>query len=263
MTSPTPPGAGPLTPTPLVFAHRGASAILPEHTLEAYSAALAQGADGVECDVRLTRDEHLVCVHDRRLERTSDGRGPVSAYTLAELQRLDVGSWHNGRPARILTLEDLLDLLRHAGRPVRLLIETKHPARNGHRLERRLVELLARHGLLQPSESAPVSVGVLSFSTLALRRIRQLAPELPVCQLLPALPPGLRPTRLPAGVRTAGLGIPLVRARPGVVPTLRAAGNEVYVWTVNELADLNLARQLGVDGIITDRPRFVLDQLGR
>ena len=79
---------------PLVFAHRGASADLPEHTLAAYLRALDEGADGLECDVRLTRDGHLVCVHDRRLDRTSNGRGPVSARTLAELEALDFGSWH-------------------------------------------------------------------------------------------------------------------------------------------------------------------------
>ncbi|GAB3950159.1 hypothetical protein GCM10027614_50160 [Micromonospora vulcania] len=81
---------------PLVFAHRGASYDLPEHTLAAYLRALDEGADGLECDVRLTRDGHLVCVHDRRLDRTSNGRGLVSARTLAELEALDFGSWHPG-----------------------------------------------------------------------------------------------------------------------------------------------------------------------
>src|SRR5262245_25312629 len=83
---------------PLVFAHRGSSFHLPEHTLAAYQRALAEGADGLECDVRLTRDGHLVCLHDRRLERTSNGRGIVSEQTLEELNRLDFGSWHPGLP---------------------------------------------------------------------------------------------------------------------------------------------------------------------
>ncbi len=76
---------------PFVVAHRGASADCPEHTLAAYELALAEGADGVECDVRLTRDGHLVCVHDRRVDRTSTGTGLVSEMTLAELKRLDWG----------------------------------------------------------------------------------------------------------------------------------------------------------------------------
>src|SRR5690349_20540843 len=78
----------------LVFAHRGASAELPEHTLAAYLRAIEQGADGIECDVRLTRDGHLVCIHDSRLDRTSNGSGRVSRARLAELELLDFGSWH-------------------------------------------------------------------------------------------------------------------------------------------------------------------------
>ena len=79
---------------PFVVAHRGASADRPEHTLAAYQLALEEGADGVECDVRLTRDGHLVCVHDRRIDRTSTGTGLVSEMTLAQLRKLDYGSWH-------------------------------------------------------------------------------------------------------------------------------------------------------------------------
>src|ERR1044072_5233837 len=91
---------------PFVVAHRGASAERPEHTLAAYELALQEGADGVECDVRLTRDGHLVCVHDRKVDRTSDGTGLVSEMTLAQLQEFDYGSWHgNSGPAPLLTLE--------------------------------------------------------------------------------------------------------------------------------------------------------------
>src|SRR3954466_1576731 len=79
---------------PFVVAHRGASAERPEHTLAAYDLALKEGADGVECDVRLTRDGHLVCVHDRRVDRTSNGTGLVSEMTLAQLREFDYGAWH-------------------------------------------------------------------------------------------------------------------------------------------------------------------------
>ena len=77
----------------VVVAHRGASADAPEHTLAAYVQAVADGADALECDVRLTADGHLVCVHDRRIDRTSSGRGVVSVMTLADLDRLDFGRW--------------------------------------------------------------------------------------------------------------------------------------------------------------------------
>lgn len=246
---------------PLVFAHRGASADLPEHTLAAYLQALADGADGLECDVRLTRDGHLVCLHDRRLDRTSNGRGPVSARTLDELAGLDFGSWRGAGPARLLTLDRLLRAVKDAGRPVRVLVETKHPARFGRHVERRLVALLHHHGLANPSPDQPVQVTVMSFSPLAIWRVRQLAPRLPTVLLMDLLPPGVRPRRLPFGTRIAGPGIGLVRSRPALVPALRAAGNQVYVWTVNDPADLALVRRHQVDGVITDRPAAALEYL--
>src|SRR5215208_1388886 len=112
-------GDGTLGGHPFVVAHRGASAERPEHTLAAYELALIQGADGVECDVRLTRDGHLVCVHDRRVDRTSNGTGLVSEMTLAQLRELDFGAWHpswrpdgtNGGDTGLLALDDLVSLV--------------------------------------------------------------------------------------------------------------------------------------------------------
>lgn len=250
-------------PGPLVFAHRGASEALPEHTLDAYLLALAQGADGLECDVRLTRDGHLVCLHDRRLERTSDGHGLVSDYTLEQLAELDFGSWHGTGPARLLSLDRLLRTVREAGRPVRLLIETKHPSRYGAQVERRLVTLLHRHRLAVPDPADPVKVTVMSFSALAVRRVRLLAPALPTALLMQLLPPGLPVGRLPFGTQIAGPSVGLVRSRPSLVPALRAAGNRVYVWTVNTPAQLALVRRQQVDGVITDRPVEALAALGQ
>ncbi|WP_434742161.1 glycerophosphodiester phosphodiesterase [Micromonospora sp. SH-82] len=260
---------------PMVFAHRGSSADLPEHTLAAYLRALDEGADGLECDVRLTRDGHLVCVHDRRLDRTSNGQGLVSGRTLAELDLLDYGSWHPGclpgdgvesvdeSHTRLLTLERLLDAVLAAGRPVRLLVETKHPSRYGPAVERRLVALLRRYGLAEPTPDTPVQVTVMSFSTLAVRRIRALAPALPTVLLMESRPRWVRPGRLPLGTRIAGPGVGLVRSRPGLIPAFQAAGHQVYVWTVNEPTDLDRVLAAGVNGIITDRPAFALARLGR
>jgi glycerophosphoryl diester phosphodiesterase len=253
---------------PLVFAHRGGADALPEHTLAAYLRALDEGADGLECDVRLTRDGHLVCVHDRRLNRTSNGRGLVSAKTLAELDALDFGSWHPASAddpdpdyTRLLTLDGLLTAVRESGKRVRLLIEAKHPSRYGAEVEHRLVALLRRHGLAEPRPDDPIQVTVMSFAALALRRIKLLAPALPTVYLLEILPPGVGRGRLPFGARIAGPSVGLTRARPALIPTMRARGVQSYVWTVNAKTDLDRVTALGAEGIITDRPRFVLDHL--
>jgi glycerophosphoryl diester phosphodiesterase len=264
---------------PLVFAHRGSSARHAEHTLDAYLLAIDEGADGLECDVRMTRDGHLVCLHDRRLDRTSDGRGRVSTYTLAELSQLDFGSWHPGLPdsadefimdrpipgsgarAQVLTLGRLLSVAVDAGRPIQLLVETKHPTRYGAAVETVLVELLRKYGLEAPAEDDPVRVSVMSFSPIALRRVKQLAPAVPTVMLLELVPPGLRTGRLPFGSTVGGPSIRLLRGHPELADRLHERGHRVYVWTVNEPEDLDLVLRLGVEGIITDRPGYVLARL--
>ena len=90
---------------PAVVAHRGSSADAPEHTLAAYQQAITDGADALECDVRLTADGHLVCVHDRNLRRTAAAKGVVSTMNLEEFDELDFASWKNpwAGPARVAT----------------------------------------------------------------------------------------------------------------------------------------------------------------
>lgn len=271
----------PSLPSPLVFAHRGSSEALPEHTLAAYLRAMDEGADGLECDVRLTRDGHLVCMHDRRLNRVSDGRGAVSTYVLAELEEFDFGSWHPGWPlsadelitdratpddrplTRVLTLERLLDATVSAGRRLRLLIETKHPTRFGAMVEDRLAETLRARGLHEPKPDEPVTVTVMSFSAFAVRRMRELAPRVETVWLTEFATPGLRDGRLPFGAKIAGPSIRVLRANAGMVERMHANGNKVYVWTVNKPEDIELAVEVGVDGIISDRPGAVLARLGR
>ncbi|HSA51976.1 MAG TPA: glycerophosphodiester phosphodiesterase [Yinghuangia sp.] len=260
-------------PAVQVVAHRGSSEDVPEHTLAAYHKAIKDGADALECDVRLTADGHLVCVHDRRVNRTSNGRGLVSTLELAELSALDFGSWkadaaHAEDPeapewdrTSVLTLDRLLQLVVDAGRPVQLAIETKHPTRYAGLVERRLVELLDRFGLAHPIADRPSPVRVMSFSQMSLRRIRNLAPRLPVVFLMERVPLRFRDGTLPKGVSIAGPSIEIVRAHPRFVARLHRAGQRVHVWTVDRPEDVELCVRLGVDAIITNRPGSVLDQL--
>lgn len=165
---------------PFVVAHRGASAVLPEHTLAAYELALKEGADGVECDVRLTRDGHMVCVHDRRLDRTSTGVGLVSTMTLAQLRALEYGAWHNSwRPdgthgdTGLLTLDALVSLVLDWHRPVKIFVETKHPVRYGALVESKLLALLHRFGIAAPASADRSRAVVMSFSAAAVWRVRR------------------------------------------------------------------------------------------
>jgi glycerophosphoryl diester phosphodiesterase len=272
---------------PEVVAHRGATAEAAEHTLAAYRRAAAIGADGVECDVRMTRDGVLVCVHDRQIAHTSNGRGVVSALHLDELEQFHFGArkkapqrsrWADDEitavsdepdleNGRVLTLDRLLDYITATPGTVRLAIETKHPTRHTRKVEEALVGTLERFGLLH--DGAPVewagkpAVRMMSFSQLAVRRMADLAPGVPTVQLIGKR---LRPIRreLLSGSATAvGPGISLLRSDPDYVADAHAAGKEVHVWTVNEARDMDLARDLGVDVIITDHPRRLLRRLGR
>ncbi|NHC12995.1 glycerophosphodiester phosphodiesterase [Motilibacter deserti] len=273
---------------PQVVAHRGASADVAEHTLAAYEKAIADGADALECDVRLTRDGHLVCVHDRRVDRTSDGRGVVSTLELADLAQLDFESWAGAgrwqaegvdRDERgVLTLDRLLDLVRSADRPVQLAIETKHPTRWAGRVERSLIELLDRHGLARPRPGEASTVRVMSFSSTALRRVGEIAPGLPLVWLTSRHRLGMSAGRatgvrmpamgglvagLPAGIGGFGPSIGLLRERPDLVEAAHRRGRAVHVWTVDEPADLRLCLDLGVDVVITNRPAALRSQLLR
>lgn len=260
-----------------VVAHRGASDDAPEHTLAAYRKAIEDGADALECDVRLTADGHLVCVHDRRVNRTSNGRGAVSALELSALAALDFGSWKDreespdwdpvpGELTSVLTLERLLELfteVRATGRPLQLAIETKHPTRWAGQVEERLLHLLNRFGLAAPSADEPSPIRIMSFSGRSLHRVQAAAPSLPTVYLMQFVSPRLRDGRLPAGSRIAGPGMRIVRSHPGYIERLHRAGHRVHVWTVNEPADVELCAELGVEAIITNRPKQVLSQLGR
>ncbi len=264
-----------MSQAPLVVAHRGSSHVLAEHTLGAYLRAIEEGADGLECDVRLTRDGHLVCVHDRRVDRTSDGSGVVSDFDLDDLRGFDFGSWHrtpsdayieerDSTEEPVLTLDRLLEAVAAVPRDVRLLIETKHPTRYAGLVEQQLVRLLDKHGLAAPEDRATSPVTVMSFSPVALRRMRLLAPALPTVALWWRRVPALRRDgSVATAADIAGPWIELLKADPGYVERAHARGTPVYVWVCDEPADIDLALSLGVDAVISNRPAAVLERLGR
>lgn len=242
-----------------VIAHRGNRAHAPENTLEAFTQALALGADAIECDVHLSRDGVPMVLHDDTLDRTTDGRGPLREHTVAELARHDAGARftvdggrsfpYRGQGIRIPTLEEAVASLPPA-LPFILELKTVEVARPA-------LALLDRLGVL-----GRVLVG--SFLDDALLPFREAGvPTSPGARtlargLLPALlgsrpgAPAHRALCIPRFHR----GLPLPVA--GFAAGMRAAGGPTHVWTIN---DPTVARRLwarGVSGIITDDPAPML-----
>ncbi len=239
-------------PQPLVIAHRGASADAPENTIAAFELALEQGADGIEIDVHLSKDDHPVVIHDFTLERTTDSAGPVRERTVRELKRLDGGGWRGRlfRGQRIQTLEEVLERFRDR---TRFWIELKGGSDLYSGIEERVVSLIEIYEVLDRAL-------VQSFDPGALRRIRALNREVKLGALVaqPPLPPV---GSFPAEADAVCPGVNLLNE--GTAQELNAAGVGCYVWTVNEPAQMDRLVKWGVSGIITDRPGLLKARLGR
>jgi glycerophosphoryl diester phosphodiesterase len=286
------------TPRPLVIAHRGASAAYAENTRAAFLHALALGADGVEVDVHLTKDRHLVCLHDATLERTSNGSGAVSDHTLAQLRRLDFHSWKGARlPAeygsgstQLLTFPELIELLVAAGRPLRLALEFKHPSPFGHELEERTLSWLLGAGWdPETSRVGGVEVSFMSFYAGSLQYLGTTVGAEHLCQLLTVVPNEPVPSRFGVGplsraaVRAtlrqavadaerliwegrsgiAGPGVDYVRQNLADVKAWLAAGRTLRVWTADRDEDIEMLLAAGVQQITTNLPATVLQRVRR
>jgi glycerophosphoryl diester phosphodiesterase len=238
------------TDGPRVIAHRGASAAAPENTVAAFLEAARQGADAVELDVRRTRDGVLVVAHDATWARTTDAaevlpdRAPwrVEDLTLAEVRRLDAGSWAGPAFAgqRVPTLAETLEVLRPTG--LHALVELKAP-------DRHTVPLVVRD--LVATRLVPGRVTVQSFDAGAVRTLRQELPSVRVGVLF------RRVSR--SRVREVAGWADLVNVHHawlhrGLVEEADAHGLACYAWTVNQPGAVRRLLGLGVDGLVTDRP---------
>ncbi len=249
---------------PWVIAHRGASGLVPENTLTAFVLAAEQGSALVELDLRLTRDGHVVVLHDASLERMTDGQGLVHEHTLAELQELDAGYAFTlddgatypfrGLHLRIPTLQEVIaSLPPHVGMNAEIKSTPWDPSdrQRGQVIAEDLVALVQRHPSLR--ERLLVS----SFDAAVLDTVRRLSPNLPVGLCTVPIAP------LPEQVRwaiEAGYDAfhPTDRGfdehGAAVVTAAHSAGLVVNVWTVDRPEQAVELTALGVDGIITDYP---------
>ena len=236
-----------------IIAHRGASGAHPEHTIEAYEAAVAEGADGVECDIRLSADGHLVCMHDRTLNRTTDGRGPVGAATLAHLRTLNAGTWE--KPAAVLEFDTFLEFAE-AHPDLGLFIETKHPVTTGLRTERVLRERLRHYGLDRQERTR-----IISFSARSINAVGELLPELERIQLVKV--PGARTAMQRYLGGPTAMGVDMYGARRDPMGMM-SWNLPLYCWLAKTDVDVTYAKARGIDWLATDWParaRQAMDEM--
>ena len=232
---------------PWVIAHRGASGHSPENTLAAFERAVQLGAGFIETDLHLTRDAQFVAIHDATLERTTNGRGAVRDFTLAELRRLDAGMWFDREymGQRIPTLDEVLEFARK--NDVIFYLEVKYDAAWG--MHHSLV------AALQKAENAARTI-VISFDQTTLAALRRVDASVMMGLLADEPGPDYVKDALELGARQMCPQVSLIT--PDLVQRAHGADLQVATWTVNDAEAMRRVIAAGVDGIMTNFP----DRLG-
>ena len=229
-----------------IYAHRGASHDFPEMTMVAYENAVKQGADGFECDLRLTKDGVAVLWHDADLKRRANNAAVVHESTYAQLVAIY---------PQIVTLDQFIDF--GITEKKSLLLETKHPVPSRTEIENHVVQKL--HKEAKRIEKAGIDVTVMSFSWFAVERVKQLDKSIALTYLIREVTPRLSVRYTSA--HSIGPGIAQLRKKPALAQQIKSAGKKLNVWTVDEPSDIILCRHLGVDNLITNRPAFAREVL--
>jgi glycerophosphoryl diester phosphodiesterase len=238
-----------------IIAHRGASHAAPENTLSAFNRAWQEGADGIEGDFYLTKDERIVCIHDRNTKKLAQQNLDVTQSTLAELKQLDVGSWKNKRFSgeRIPTLEEVLATIPPGGK---IFIEIK----DGERIVSHLKQVL---------EKAPVrpeQVRIIAFSMEVLRACKAQLPGIQSSWLVDKK--YLDRETLPGVLHTAKAGnVKGIGLQEGdhidavLVKSIHDAGIELHTWTENSGKAARRYRALGLKSVTTNKPGYIRGEL--
>jgi glycerophosphoryl diester phosphodiesterase len=227
----------------LVIAHRGASGHAPENTLAAFKKAVALGATFIETDLHLSRDAHFVAIHDATANRTTNGQGAVHDLTLAELRRLDAGSWFGSEFAgeRIPTLEELLEFSKK--NDVVFYMELKPDGTWGG--EHALV------GALRESGEIPRTV-VICFDPGVVLNLRKIEPTLMTGLLYDGQVENPIDKAVEIGARQLVVRGDLVT--PAMIAQAQRKDLQIVCWTVNHPAHMRMLMAAGVDGIMSDYP---------
>jgi glycerophosphoryl diester phosphodiesterase len=224
----------------LVTGHRGAAGLEPENTLRSFRRACDLGVDRIETDVRLSRDGHLVCLHDATVDRTTNGTGPAAEMTYDQLCQLDAGAGE-----RIPSLEEALAAVR--GRAV-LQIELK-----GEGTAEPTLQVLAAEGV------SPEEVLISCFDAARLAAARALRPELHYTLLFSQPPSDAVEQAVRLGA--SSLSIHHAHLTAECVETAHAAGLEVRSWNPDTREEMERVLSLGIDGLGSNRPDILIDLL--
>jgi glycerophosphoryl diester phosphodiesterase len=232
----------------LAIAHRGASGHAPENTFAAFRKALAMGAGFIETDLQLSRDARLVAIHDATVNRTTNGQGAVHDLTLAELRRLDAGSWFGSEFAgeRIPTIEEILDFAKK--HDMVFYLELKPSGSWGG--EHALISALRESGEIARTV-------VISFDPPILANVRKIEPTVMTGLLFDGQISDPLAKAVEIGARQLAVRGSLVT--PRLLKEARQRDLQVVCWTVNHPAHMRLLVEAGVDGIISDYPDRLLD----
>ena len=218
-----------------IYAHRGASGEFTEGSEAAYLAAVEQGADGFECDVRLTKDKQIICYHDSNAKRLSKLDFKVADKDYAELRQ-------SINPFRLDQLLDLAILNQKD-----LLIESKHPVLSSGEIEYRTMDLINKYR--QEIDTAGIEVVIISFSFWAVRRLEKRD-----ARCAKVIRYGI--SALFARSEYVAIKITTLKRYPFLINLMRA--KRIYVWTVNLKEDLKWLKSREIYGVITDRPKRAL-----
>src|SRR5438876_3829255 len=230
------------------MAHRGASGYAPENTLAAFRKAVAMGLAFIETDLQLTRDARFVAIHDDTVNRTTNGQGKVHDLTLAEIRRLDAGSWFGSAFAgeRVPTLEETLEFAKR--HDVVFYLELKPGGSWGG--EHALI------GALRESGEIARTV-VISFDPVILAGVRKIEPTLMTGLLYDGQIANPLEKAIEIGARQVAARGDLVT--PRLLKEARQRDLQVVCWTVNHPGHMRLLAEAGVDGIISDYPDRLLE----
>ena len=229
------------------YAHRGASADFPEHTMAAYRGAIEQGALGFECDIRVTKDEVLVLWHDANMKKEAKNAAIIANSTYAEIKQI--------YPAA-MTLNELLDLAIENKKS--LALETKHPVPTGNRVEELVVAEL--HKRKDAIKKSGIDVVIMSFSWFAIEKIKKMDPTIKTVMLLGDIANKI--TRRFTSAQIIGPSVEMIKKSPELVTEIKKSGKELYVWTVDSREDLQYCASVGVDIVMTNRPAHARSVLG-